>query len=249
MKKWITIDAFIVAFFSAMGYAFGYSIPALLNVPGWLCMVICIAGGLVMEEIASKIIYSKFTQEKVWRKLLVFAAFVVIFLIGNAISKKCLDESLIGGLGEEWGFVILFAVLGLVTSFVKHYSRTVKVKAKYGEGEEGFRFNAAEKTYIEELNGKNAEITREYDPALAVKTRTGVYVGTKKAGVLSFDGIPYAKAPVGALRWKAPEKLPDSDKVFEAKAYGASSIQVNYEGNLLSASAERGLPYSEYLYG
>ena len=102
MKKWITIDAFIVAFFSAMGYGFGYSIPAMLNLPGWLCMIICIAGGMVMEEIASKIIYSKFTQEKAWRKLLVFAAFVAIFLIGNSISTKHLDESLIEGLKEEW---------------------------------------------------------------------------------------------------------------------------------------------------
>ena len=234
MKKWITIDAFIVAFFSAMGYAFGYSIPAMLNVPGWLCMVICIAGGLVMEEIASNIIYSKFTQEKVWRKLLVFAAFVVIFLIGNAISTKYLDESLIGGLGEEWGFVVLFAVLGLVTGLVKSYRKAVKVKAKYGEGEEGFRFNATEKEYIKELNQENAEITGEYDFALAAKTRTGVYIGEKEDSVLLFKGIPYAKAPVGALRWKAPEKLPDSDKVFEAKHFGASSIQVKYEGNPLS---------------
>ena len=158
MKKWITMDAFIVAFFSAIGYAFGYSIPAMLNVPGWLCMVICIAGGLVMEEIASNIIYSKFTQEKVWRKLLVFAAFIVIFLIGNAISTKYLNESLIGGLVEEWGFVVLFAVLGLVTSLVKRSYKTGKVKKKYGSGEEGFRFNAEEKAYIEGLNGENAEI-------------------------------------------------------------------------------------------
>ncbi len=234
MKKWITIDAFIVVFFSAMGYAFGYSIPAMLNVSGWLCLILCIAGGMVMEEIASKIIYSRFTQEKVWRKLLVFAAFVVIFLIGNAISTKHLDESLIGGLKEEWGFVILFAVLGLVTGLVKSHRKTVKVKAKYGEGEEGFRFNAAEKEYIKELNQKNAEIPGEYDSALAAKTRTGVYIGEKEDSVLLFKGIPYAKAPVGALRWKAPEKLPDSDKVFEAKHFGASSIQVNYEGNPLS---------------
>ena len=235
MKKWITVDAFVVAFFSAMGYGFGYSVPSMLNAPGWLCLVICLAGGLLMEEIASKIIYSRFVQEKLWRKLLVFAAFAVVFLIGNLISTKCLDESLIGGLGSEYGFVILFAVLGLVSSFVKRYIQTVKVKAKYGEGEEGFRFTAEEKAYVAGLNGENAGITGKYDPSLAAKTRTGVYVGVKEDSVLTFNGIPYAKAPVGALRWKAPEKLPDSDKVFEAKYFGASSIQVNYEGNPLSS--------------
>ena len=235
MKKWITIDAFIVAFFSAMGYAFGYSVPSMLNVPDWLCLILCIVGGMAMQEIASRIIYSRFTQEKAWRKVLVFSAFVVVFLIGNAISTKRLDESLIGGLGLEWGSVVLFAVLGLVTSLVKRSYKTGKVKKKYGSGEEGFRFNAEEKAYIEGLNVKNAEITGVYDPKLAVKTRTGVYVGTKESGVLSFNGIPYAKAPVGALRWKAPEKLPDSNRVFEAKHFGASAIQVNYEGNPLSA--------------
>ncbi|MCQ2420601.1 MAG: carboxylesterase family protein [Clostridia bacterium] len=235
MKKWITIDAFIVAFFSAMGYGFGYSIPAVLNAPAWLCLIICIAGGMVMDEIASKIIYSRFTQEKVWRKLLVFAAFIVIFLIGNAVSTKCLDESLFDGLKEEWSYVLIFAVLGFATSLVKRHYKTVKVKARYGEGEEGFRFNAEEKAYMEGLNGKNAEITGKYDSALAAKTRTGVYVGVKEDSVLSFNGIPYAKAPIGTLRWKAPEKLPDSDKVFEAKYFGASSIQVNYEGNPLSS--------------
>ena len=235
MKKWITIDAFIVAFFSAMGYAFGYSIPSQLNVPVWLCFVICFAGGMAMEEIGGKIIYSRFTQEKVWRKLLVFAAFIVIFFIGNFISSKFLEESLIEGLGEEWGFVILFAVLGLVTSFVKQYTMTVKAKKRYGSGEEGFRFNEKEKAYIEGMNGKNTEITGEYDSDLAAKTRTGIFVGEKEGGIFSFKGIPYAKAPVGPLRWKAPEKLPDSNKVFEAKCFGASSIQVNYEGNILSS--------------
>ena len=235
MKKWITIDAFIVAFFSAMGYAFGYSIPAKLNLPGWLCLILCIAGGMVLEEIASKIVYSKFTQEKTGRKLLVFAAFVVIFLIGELISTKYMDESLIEGLKEEWGYVLLFAVLGLVSSFVRRYTQTAKVKKKYGEGEEGFRFTDEEKAYMEGLNGKNAEFTGKADPALTAKTRTGVYVGVKDGSVLVFNGIPYAKAPVGALRWKAPEKLPDSDKVFEAKYFGASAIQVNYEGNPLNS--------------
>ena len=235
MKKWITIDAFIVAFLSAMGYGFGFSIPAMLNVPVWICFVICFAAGLLMESLGEKIIYSKFTQEKMIRKILVFAAFIAVFLLGNWISIKCLDESLIEGLGEEFGFVTLFAGLGLVTSLVKHYIKTVKAKKRYGTGEEGFRFNEKEKARIEEMNGQNAEITGEYDAGLAAKTRTGIFVGEEDGKVLTFKGIPYAKAPVGNLRWKAPEKLPDSDKVFEAKYFGASCIQVKYDGNLLSA--------------
>ena len=91
-----------------MGYGFGYSIPAMLNAPGWLCLILCIAGGMVLEESASKIIYSKFTQEKAVRKLLMFAAFVVIFLIGELISTKCLGESQIEGLKQESRLCQLF---------------------------------------------------------------------------------------------------------------------------------------------
>ena len=38
-----------------------------------------------------------------------------------------------------------------------------------------------------------------------VKCENGIFTGTaEESGVLSFKGIPYAKQPVGDLRWKAP---------------------------------------------
>lgn len=46
-------------------------------------------------------------------------------------------------------------------------------------------------------------------------------------------GIPYAKPPVGELRWKAPQPLPSSDAVFEAENPGASPIQVEHKGAIL----------------
>ena len=46
-------------------------------------------------------------------------------------------------------------------------------------------------------------------------------------------GIPYAKPPVGELRWKAPEALPSSEAVFEARNFGASAIQVEHKGSIV----------------
>ena len=66
----------------------------------------------------------------------------------------------------------------------------------------------------------NSEITGDYDKAHAVKCVNGTFVGTENHGVASWLGIPYAKAPVGARRFKAPEYVDASDKVFEAKYYG-----------------------------
>ena len=59
-----------------------------------------------------------------------------------------------------------------------------------------------------------------------VKTRYGTYNGfVGKRGVQTWLGIPYAKPPVGALRWRAPEKLEPSNKTFDAKNFGATPIQ------------------------
>ena len=66
----------------------------------------------------------------------------------------------------------------------------------------------------------NSEITGDYDKAHAVKCINGTFVGTEEHGVASWLGIPYAKPPVGERRFKAPEYVDESDRVFEAKYYG-----------------------------
>ena len=66
----------------------------------------------------------------------------------------------------------------------------------------------------------NSEITGDYDEAHAVKCLNGTFVGTEENGVASWLGIPYAKPPVGERRFKAPEYVDESDRVFEARYYG-----------------------------
>lgn len=83
------------------------------------------------------------------------------------------------------------------------------------------------------MNRQNQPITGAYDTDLAVKTKTGIYVGVKEKNIIYYSGIPYAKPPVGERRWKAPEPLPESEAVFEAKYLGASAIQVEHEGSIL----------------
>lgn len=69
---------------------------------------------------------------------------------------------------------------------------------------------------------RNAEAAK----TCTAKTRCGIYNGfIGKRGVQTWLGIPYAKPPVGKLRWHAPEMLEPSDKTFDAKKFGASPIQ------------------------
>ena len=234
MKKWITIDSFIVAIVVTLTSGFGYAIPDALNAPEWLSMAICFAVAIITETIGNEIIFSKFAQEKPIRKYLIFVVFILLFLIGNSIYESLYEKTLFSDLPGGFKEVIIFSLISFVISVVYHYYKTVKVKDKYGDAESGFKFSDKDKKAIKNMNHRNKEITGEYDKSLAVKTKVGTFVGEKEEDIVCFKGIPYAKAPIGNLRWKAPEKLENSDKIYEAKYFGPSSIQVCYEGNLLS---------------
>jgi para-nitrobenzyl esterase len=48
--------------------------------------------------------------------------------------------------------------------------------------------------------------------------------------VMSFKGVPYAKPPVGTLRWKPPENVETWEGIREATAYGTACIQPDLFG-------------------
>ena len=54
---------------------------------------------------------------------------------------------------------------------------------------------------------------------------TGQLRGARIDGVLAFRGVPYARPPVGALRWRAPQPAAAWDGIRPATDYGASCAQ------------------------
>ena len=79
----------------------------------------------------------------------------------------------------------------------------------------------------------NSEITGDYDKAHAIKCVNGTFVGTEDYGIESWLGIPYAKPPVGERRFKAPEYVDASDRVFEARYYGKSAFGAHGQGDCI----------------
>lgn len=61
-----------------------------------------------------------------------------------------------------------------------------------------------------------------------VRTKYGAYVGVEEDEVFSFKGVPYAKGPVGDLRWKPPQPLGMSEETFSAEDYGPAPVQPLY---------------------
>lgn len=55
----------------------------------------------------------------------------------------------------------------------------------------------------------------------------GVLRGTTNRGVASFNGIPYAKPPVGPRRWQPPEVYGQWESPRDATEYGAACPQLN----------------------
>lgn len=58
-----------------------------------------------------------------------------------------------------------------------------------------------------------------------VKTKKGMLCGEQKEGFIQFLGVPYAQAPVGALRFRKPRPTEAWEGVKQVKAYGDYCIQ------------------------
>ena len=70
------------------------------------------------------------------------------------------------------------------------------------------------------------------DVTLQVKTQYGVLEGIEEDGVKKFLGVPFAQAPVGELRWKAPQPVQPWEGIREAKAFGDDPMQLDVFGDM-----------------
>ncbi len=70
-----------------------------------------------------------------------------------------------------------------------------------------------------------ALLAAERTAQVTVETPCGRLAGSRQNGVTSFKGIPFAKPPLGPLRWRAPEPLAPWHGVREATHFGCIGVQ------------------------
>ena len=86
------------------------------------------------------------------------------------------------------------------------------------------------------------------DP-VKVAIDSGELVGESTGGVDVFRGIPYAKAPVGALRWKAPQKPDHWPGTRAAVAFEPPCSQpTNADGKTVNGGGVAGVTSEDCLY-
>lgn len=67
---------------------------------------------------------------------------------------------------------------------------------------------------------------------LTLKTQQGQIEGVAEGDAIAFKGIPYAAAPLGALRWRAPQPAQSWDGVRKATAYRRACTQPSFSVSL-----------------
>jgi para-nitrobenzyl esterase len=86
-------------------------------------------------------------------------------------------------------------------------------------------------------------------PSVKAQLDSGVIVGETIGGVNYFRGVPFAKAPVGDLRWKAPVKLDKWSYERAAVANEAPCPQpVNNDGKTTNGGGVAGVQSEDCLY-
>ena len=74
--------------------------------------------------------------------------------------------------------------------------------------------------------------TKKEEVTLQVQTKYGILEGFEENGVKKFLGVPFAQAPVGELRWKAPQPVQPWEGVRDAKQFGNDPMQPDIFGDM-----------------
>ena len=81
---------------------------------------------------------------------------------------------------------------------------------------------------------KNNKVNSIPKDSYPVKCLNGIFLGINEDDVIAYKGIPFAKPPIGQLRWKPPAECDNSDDIYKAYAFQKNPIQIEDPGEVSS---------------
>ena len=69
----------------------------------------------------------------------------------------------------------------------------------------------------------------EQDKPPRMKTSVGILHGEQLRDAFVFRGVPYARAPIGDLRWRPPELVTSASVIRDSTAFGPACWQRDYD--------------------
>lgn len=221
MRKLITYIDLLACLMGAAATAVVVMICDALGIGGVLSFVISMAACIYASGATSDLMHSEKLRNNPRRQIQVSIGIIAFFALLWVVLGQLFEHDLGGDLRDEAIFDIGLPVLTLVLNTVVRWYKKKKILARFHDGSEG-----AQTENTEADNQQNTLLNDEKtDEKLTVTTQTGRFAGKKQGKVQAFLGIPYAKAPVGGLRWKAPQPLDASTQLWEAKHFGLAPIQ------------------------
>lgn len=224
MRRIITFNDLLGGLMGAIGYGLGYAIPEMLGLHWILCLLISLAFGDQIDAFTQDLLKREDVRTDPQKRKKVIWGCLAVFLLCGILSETLLAHSLFEDVQDQVLWVIVLPIGSVLLSALKRNVQVWQLRRRFQDETEGYQTQEQDRAYMQKLNKRNQKLNAAPDKN-AVKTRTGTYVGDKDGNVLCWRGIPYAKAPVGSLRWKAPQPLEDSSEIWEAKYFGPSCIQ------------------------
>lgn len=114
-------------------------------------------------------------------------------------------------------FIAVFAFYGC-----ENTKKTANDKETVADDEQIADNEQNDNEILDDETENDDEIVESYE---TVTIDNGLIKGVAASGVISYKGIPYAKPPVGELRWKAPQKSEPWEGTLEAGDYSKACPQ------------------------
>lgn len=124
IKSTLNLKTILSCYISAIGYGVGYNLPTKYNLHPIICVVCCLALGLLFDFIANKILSTKFYEESKRNKITVALCIYVTYLIAWVIVKYYIEYDLDEDFLSNIVLIIIIQLVLLAINVLKKYIKS-----------------------------------------------------------------------------------------------------------------------------